>query len=152
MTSLAEVEFTATEIPHAVYRLYDASDVLLYAGISRDLPQRMESHATDKWWWPQVARRTMVWYGSELDARTAEAIAIDAEHPLHNDVRPAVGANVPPHGQRAGWHRRPPLTVRLSADNREWLLGYAEATGRPINAIMCEVLHEYHIACESATA
>ena len=125
---LIGTEFTEAEIPHAVYRLYNAERTLLYVGFTLNLRRRMEGHARDKWWWPQVAHRTMVWYGSEWDARKAEAEAIDAEKPLHNchgslpsarivprmeaamagtGRRSSLGTSADPHAQAMDQSRRP---------------------------------------------
>ena len=127
---LIGTEFTEAEIPHAVYRLYDAERTLLYIGFTWNLRRRMEGHARDKWWWPQVAHRTMVWYGGEWDARKAEAEAIDAEKPLHNYLKPAVGPHVPPHGSRHGWNRTP-LIAWHSADPtlRPWIKAEGQYRG-----------------------
>jgi hypothetical protein len=138
-----EIEFSGTEIPHALYRLYDANWVLLYVGISWNLPQRMGGHAADKDWWPLVAHRTMAWYPSELDARKAEAEAIDAEQPIYNDIRPAVSEDAPPHGQRAGWHREKPLSLRLPEDLRQRLEDFARATGQPVRKIIGDAVRAW---------
>lgn len=142
MTDPAETEFTDDETPHALYRLYDDAGVLLYVGITWNLPQRMDGHSGDKGWWPQVARRTMIWYSSELDARIAEAIAIDTEKPLHNTIRPAVGPLVPPHGQRSGWHRTTPKSVRLPYGLLERVEAAAEAAGETVNAFIVAAIEE----------
>lgn len=151
-TAVLETEF-ADERPYAVYRLYGADGVLLYVGIAWNLPQRMEDHAANKWWWWMVARRTMIWYPSELEARAAEAIAIDIENPLHNDVRPAVGPTVPPHGQRKGWNKTP-LIGWHSADPtlKPWIK--AEAARREITErqLLDEALIEYRVLCEIRAA
>ena len=118
---VTETEFTDAERPHAVYRLYDAEGTLLYIGIAWNLPQRMWGHAAEKPWWPDTARKTMAWYASEMEARTAEAIAIDIEKPLHNQVTPAVGSSVPPHGQRSGWNKTPLVGWHPSAELVAWL-------------------------------
>jgi len=67
-----------------VYRLYDAADVLLYVGSSKNPAQRWKQHRQLKSWWPQVARREVAWFDSRPDALFAERQAILAENPLHN--------------------------------------------------------------------
>ena len=76
------------DVPTAVYRLYDASDVLLYVGISRNPEWRFRDHASQKPWWPQVARKTIAWCDSKNAALQAEARAIDSEGPAHNISNP----------------------------------------------------------------
>jgi predicted GIY-YIG superfamily endonuclease len=62
--------------------------VLLYVGITHSLRVRFAQHAKEKSWWPEVAKRTAEWYGSEREARRAETAAIRDEMPLHNIKRP----------------------------------------------------------------
>lgn len=73
----------------AVYRLYDAADRLLYVGIGFDFDSRWKSHAENKSWWPQVARKDVIWFDNRLDAAYEEARAIRFENPLHNE-RPGI--------------------------------------------------------------
>lgn len=68
----------------ALYRLYDANDVLLYIGISRAPDWRMKGHLLDKEWFHLVARRTVQWYSSRSAALAAEAAATAAEKPVHD--------------------------------------------------------------------
>jgi predicted GIY-YIG superfamily endonuclease len=70
-----------------LYRLYDADDELLYIGITDDPAGRMRGHAGDKDWWPEVARKTAVWYQYRAQAETAETIAIGLEQPKHNKAK-----------------------------------------------------------------
>lgn len=77
-----EVEISGE--PTALYRFYDTDDVLLYVGVTNNPTQRFGQHAIDKAWWPQVARKTAVLYGSRDDALAAEAVAIVAESPVYN--------------------------------------------------------------------
>jgi hypothetical protein len=67
-----------------LYRFFDGQDCLLYVGISGWLPVRLEQHASSKQWWWQVRRCTMDHFPSREAALTAEADAINAEHPLYN--------------------------------------------------------------------
>lgn len=149
--TLTEAEFTETETPHALYRLYDASGVLLYVGITWNLPGRMVGHAR-KPWWPEVARRTMVWYPSEQDARTAEAAAIDAENPLHNDVRPVVSATAPPHGQRRGWNRTPLIGWHSEDPTlKRWIDEQAACAGVTVREYFDRLLAEHRKQVEQQT-
>jgi len=80
-TSILEL---GDETPTSLYRLYDASDLLLYIGISDDLKVRFATHASLKPWWPEVARKTVELHAKRTDAADAELKAIRSEHPLHN--------------------------------------------------------------------
>jgi hypothetical protein len=81
---VAHTAIELTDEPTALYRLYGASGELLYVGITKDLTVRFSQHAAEKWWWPQVASKTAMLYGSREDALEAEAAAILAESPVHN--------------------------------------------------------------------
>jgi predicted GIY-YIG superfamily endonuclease len=70
--------------PTALYRLYDANDVLLYLGISFNPDFRWELHQKDKSWAHLVTRRTVEWYPDRLTALAQEAEATAAEKPLHD--------------------------------------------------------------------
>ena len=146
MNDPAEIEFTDTDIPHALYRLYDAGWILLRVGITRNIPARFEQYKAEAHWWAQVAHRTMVWHPSELEARKAEAEAIDAEKPLHNDLRPAVGAGVPPHGQRRGWHRKPLVGWNAPEGDAAWLRAEAGRRGVTLTVILNEMLAWFRLA------
>lgn len=68
----------------ALYRLYDASDQLLYVGIATDPKARWYRHASDKDWWGDVATREVEWFASREEASNAEITAIHKEKPTHN--------------------------------------------------------------------
>lgn len=68
----------------ALYRLFDADEVLLYVGISKRFGQRWEQHARMQPWWPAVTSQTVRWYPSRGDAEQAEKVAIHDERPIHN--------------------------------------------------------------------
>jgi predicted GIY-YIG superfamily endonuclease len=86
----------------ALYRFYDAAWVLLYVGITDDLPRRLREHARDKEWFSQVRHQAVSLYDGERQARKAETRAIHAEVPRHN----IAGALEPP---------RPVMTVNRRA-------------------------------------
>jgi predicted GIY-YIG superfamily endonuclease len=71
--------------PHALYRFFDATDVLLYVGITADLPARMKKHRSEKPWWVHVHHITVEQFDTRQEALDAEALAIRWEGPLHND-------------------------------------------------------------------
>jgi DNA-binding transcriptional regulator YhcF (GntR family) len=89
--------------PTALYRLFSADGTLLYLGVTRDIAGRFAAHET-KPWWPQVARKTMVWYGSREQALAAETAAILAERPLYNVAGIACDEIPAPRtGRRRNW-------------------------------------------------
>lgn len=48
--------------------------------------------------------------------------------------------------KRAGDRHGPrpaPIPFRVPADDRDWLLGHAETTGRAVNAVLTQALREY---------
>ena len=71
----------------AVYRLYDATDVLLYIGVANRPDERWGTHR-NKPWWSQVARTEIEWHPNRDAALRCEAVAIREENPLHNQVIP----------------------------------------------------------------
>lgn len=71
-----------------VYRFFDASDRLLYVGVTHRARQRIADHAADKDWWADVVRATFEHFPSRHEALKAEARAISLEDPLHNVIRP----------------------------------------------------------------
>lgn len=72
--------------PHALYRFYDRSDVLLYVGITVDPGARFKKHGGDKEWWTEVDRINIEHYATRREALDAEKKAIKEEQPLHNKV------------------------------------------------------------------
>jgi len=97
--------------PAAVYRLYDAADVLLYVGAAKDPEKRWKIHARERRWWPSVARKAVEWHPSMEDAYAAETAAIGAESPRYNIMipnlnggRPVMRRDAPPEA----WYRGRP--------------------------------------------
>lgn len=70
----------------ALYRLRDASEQLLYIGVSDAPLRRWVEHSKEKSWWPLVAVFTIEWHDSRTEALKAETCAIKAERPIHNQV------------------------------------------------------------------
>jgi predicted GIY-YIG superfamily endonuclease len=71
----------------ALYRLYNAADEVIYIGITDDLKGRMEWHAANQTWWPEVTRRTVAFYPDWDAADAAETLAIAAEKPIYNKAK-----------------------------------------------------------------
>jgi predicted GIY-YIG superfamily endonuclease len=70
--------------PTALYRVFDADDMLLYIGISGDFGTRWKQHARIQPWWGEKQRLTVEWLASRELAEAAETAAIKAEKPAHN--------------------------------------------------------------------
>lgn len=70
--------------PTSLYRLYDASDVLLYVGIAGNPGRRFEQHRGEKPWWGEVARIMLEHFPSREAALAAESKAIKADRPRYN--------------------------------------------------------------------
>lgn len=79
----------------ALYSLYDANDNLLYVGVGFNPELRWILHAREKPWWPEVARKEVVWFESRIPALEAEADAIASLKPRYN----VAGKQRPPLAQ-----------------------------------------------------
>ncbi|MFE9736135.1 GIY-YIG nuclease family protein [Streptomyces sp. NPDC005863] len=92
----------------AIYRLYDATDDLLYVGISINPDARFRAHRIDKPWWLDVEAVQIDWLDSRLAAEQAETEAISTESPRYNlhqtqawrDKLAASAKAVSPEGRR----------------------------------------------------
>lgn len=76
---------------HVLYRPYDHTRTLLYAGIvvthpERDIHDRIDEHEDDKPWWDQVCDVVIEYWPTRTAAFAAEAYAIHTEHPVHNQT------------------------------------------------------------------
>jgi predicted GIY-YIG superfamily endonuclease len=129
------------DIPTAVYRLYDAAGRLLYVGVTDHLRVRLGQHAKDKSWWPEVASRTIAWYGTRQEAEDAETKAIGEEKPIHNKVRrprPKGPSMTPPgdrHQYRQRYLRPDPATYKRAKE----ILG---AQGSNVNEFLEDCLRQ----------
>ena len=68
----------------ALYHIYDASDLLLYIGISENFDRRWQEHAKAQPWWDEHQWMRVYWYDTRKEAEKAEALAIEAETPKYN--------------------------------------------------------------------
>lgn len=70
----------------ALYKLFDASDTLLYVGIGHNPNTRLADHARTKVWWSEVdqSRTYITWYPKRKFAREQELHSIRTEHPRYN--------------------------------------------------------------------
>jgi predicted GIY-YIG superfamily endonuclease len=76
---------------HALYRFFDISGQLLYAGITMNPSRRWAKHRDEKPWWHDVANITIETHPGRKAVLTAERHAIQTERPLYN-----VNHNHPP--------------------------------------------------------
>jgi predicted GIY-YIG superfamily endonuclease len=67
-----------------LYRHFDASDALLYVGITCDIGARLRSHAKIASWFGQVAKITIERHADREAALAAEGLAIRTEKPKFN--------------------------------------------------------------------
>jgi excinuclease UvrABC nuclease subunit len=92
-----------TEAPSltAVYRHFDATGRLLYVGSTGDPEARWKQHQRQSGWVMAglVDSITVEWWPSRAEARAAERVAIRAENPVYNRLRPKVGGPAPTLGQ-----------------------------------------------------
>lgn len=72
----------------AVYRFFDAHDVLLYVGITRTLSARWANHAKTKAWWPLVATKEADWHPTRAQASIEEQRIIEDDGAVYNDTLP----------------------------------------------------------------
>jgi predicted GIY-YIG superfamily endonuclease len=69
----------------ALYRYLAADGRPLYIGITGHLKNRKTAHAQSSWA-QDVASFEVEWFDSQIEAATAETLAIQAERPIHNDA------------------------------------------------------------------
>jgi predicted GIY-YIG superfamily endonuclease len=69
-----------------VYRMYNATGDLLYAGVAADPGRRFKQHQATKSWWDQVVTLRLEHFGNRLEALKAETQAILNEHPRWNII------------------------------------------------------------------
>lgn len=69
--------------PFALYRFFDAHGVLLYVGCSVSMGTRTIAHGKRPRF-TRVASIWIEWHTLQHDARAAERLAIETEHPLWN--------------------------------------------------------------------
>ena len=138
--------------PTAVYRLFDANDMLLRVGITRHIPARFAQYKAEADWWPLVARKTMIWYGSRSEALAVEAAAILAEDPIHNIAGREPGVKRRTGGTGRDRHREMPLSIRFSHPLRADLQDAARLLRMPVHRIIRQAVKELLDASEAGTA
>jgi len=76
---------TAPEFePYALYRWFDARDILLYIGRTGELGRRISGHIARSRWMQFAASSTVERRGTLEDVNRAEREAIETEHPIFN--------------------------------------------------------------------
>jgi hypothetical protein len=86
--ALAEAQsLKGTKPPRAtaLYRWFDDADLLLYIGISDELPGRTSDHIERSSWMEFAVKATIERHPSRKEALAAEKAAIKGEGPLFND-------------------------------------------------------------------
>lgn len=67
-----------------VYRLFDATDALLYVGCTVNPWVRLKEHRRMQPWWSEVVRDEIVWFSDINQAADTEAAVIHDESPAYN--------------------------------------------------------------------
>lgn len=80
----------------ALYRHFDASNRLLYVGISLSAVSRLKQHTMDKEWAGDIVTVTVEQYETRQEALDAERSAIIAEKPLWNIIHNKKSAKTEP--------------------------------------------------------
>lgn len=75
---------TGFTVRHILYRVFDATEALLYVGITNDLARRFADHAQEQPWWLDVADCRTEFFPDRVALEAAEMLAIQIEHPRHN--------------------------------------------------------------------
>lgn len=71
--------------PHVVYRAYDASDQLVYVGLTANWPVRLYNHQVTTYWWNrEIVRTRLTLWPDRHAAIAAERRVIRDESPLRN--------------------------------------------------------------------
>jgi len=110
---------SAHQEPHALYRVYDDKEHLLYIGCSNSPLSRMKSHEKRKAWATRIAFVRLEWFGDKASAMNAEVVAIATELPEWNVHH----RENPKHSRgRLNWdfdHSDPSTWVKGSARSRK---------------------------------
>lgn len=71
-------------VPHVVYLLYDAANVLLYVGISCEIERRLAHHSYKSVWWREVVTVKLHHTSDRVSALDLERRWIAELKPRHN--------------------------------------------------------------------
>lgn len=121
---------------HALYRMFDDRDRLLYIGITGDLGKRLGQHSFKRWF-PLVQRITLEWLPNRAAALVAERRAISAEHPRYN-LAVLQAPKPPPKKARRPAPRKPepPARPRKLLDDLDEVLGDARVKLRDVIGLL----------------
>lgn len=72
------------ETSQGLYRAFDKSGALLYVGISKNIPIRLQTHGARSFWFNEVATITIERFEDDGLLRAAELAAISTENPKYN--------------------------------------------------------------------
>lgn len=84
---MPEMTSMRRDVPHDVYRCFDAHGVLLYVGATNSYAQRMCHHRVRTGWWADVVVIDREAHPDRDSALRAESAAIFRETPVHNRLR-----------------------------------------------------------------
>lgn len=125
----------------ALYRLYDAEGRLLYVGISWQPDERLQDHrlGAHKEWTQLVARRTLAWFDTRIEAAAEEITAIKREKPLYNGTHNYETAPFDPAGWLIPTHvyrKVEALTesIRSEITSGRWPQGHRIPSARTLSA------------------
>lgn len=134
--------------PHALYRFFDRTDVLLYVGTTAHLSARIAQHKRDKPWWVDVRNITIEYFDTRSAALSAETKAIRTEGPLynttHNEMVPVPGG-IP---EVVTWTPHGPRTVEIT---EEWIEANWASIPQPVRHRIEAAAYDqgcYHLASE----
>jgi len=68
----------------ALYRFFDAEDVLLYIGLTTNPPARLKKHRDEKPWWQEIRQMHVEYHPTISALQAAEREAITNEKPKYN--------------------------------------------------------------------
>lgn len=78
--------------PHAIYRVFDRHNRVIYIGSSYDPDARIKTHRSEQPWRAEIFRWETGWHQDWRSANAAEHAAIWREDPDHNFVGTALSA------------------------------------------------------------
>jgi hypothetical protein len=106
---------------HALYRMFDERDRLLYIGMTGDFGKRLGEHSVKRWF-PLVERITLEWLPNKAAARVAERRAIGTERPRYNIAGTRPPKKPKPVAPEPGDLLRDILTVFGSSRGLHWVV------------------------------
>jgi len=83
---------TFTEQPfkngHAVYRIYNAKENMIYVGVTNDVLMRIAQHRRDKHWRDEITVVHLDWCETRSEALAIENMLIESFKPIYNLRQP----------------------------------------------------------------